>query len=167
MKSLLIIGYGQYGRVVEEIAIDCGYEKIAFLDDTAPDALDVIDNFKKYQSEYDDFVVAIGNPNVRKLLVGKLERTYNLVTLIHPTAVVSKVADIALGCIIEPQVVIHRNAIIGKACIVNAGAVLNHDCKVEGYVQIGCNAVVGARETVLEGMKVNHCQWYGSPNNMN
>ena len=40
--------------------------------------------------------------------------------------------------------------------MVNAGAVLNHDCTVEAYCQIGCNAVVAARAVVSEGTKVKH-----------
>ena len=52
MKTLLIIGYGEYGHVVEELAADCGYGKISALDDNASDALDTIDNFAKYKDEY-------------------------------------------------------------------------------------------------------------------
>ena len=160
MKTLLIIGYGEYGHVVEELAADCGYEKIAALDDNACDALDTIDNIAKYKDEYDDFVVAIGNPKIRKNMAAKLGETYRLATLIHPTAVISKNAIIEPGCIIEPYAVIHRCAIVGEACIVNAGAVINHDSTVGACSHIGCNAVVGARAVVPECTKVEHCQWY-------
>lgn len=160
MKSLMIIGYGEYGHVVEEIAIDCGYKKIGFLDDKEKEALDSIDNYAKYQREYNDFIVAIGNPVTRRLLTDKMHDAFNLVTLIHSTAIVSRNAIIEPGCIIEPHVVVHRAAHIKECCIINAGAVLNHDCIVESYSQIGCNSVVGARATVPEGTKVNHCQMF-------
>ena len=159
-KSLLIIGYGEYGRLVAELARDCGYEKIAALDDNASDALDKIDNYRKYKDDYDDFVVAIGNPETRKALVNRIRDTYRLATLIHSTAVISKDSTIEAGCIIEPYVVIHRCATIKESCIINAGAVINHDSTVHPYSHIGCNAVVGARAVVPENTKVEHCQWY-------
>ncbi len=160
MKSIIILGYGQYGHLVEELAYDCGYEKVAALDDAADDALDIIDNFEKYRSEYDDYIVAIGNPVAREDIVDRVQGDYNLATLIHPTAIISKNAEINEGCIIEPYVVVHRNAIVGKSCLINAGAVINHDSTVEAFSHVGCNAVVGARTVVPKGTKVQHCEWY-------
>ena len=160
MKSILIIGYGQYGHLVEELAKDCGYDKIAALDDNAADALDTIENCDKYVGGYDDFIVAVGNPQLREKLTSRLEGKYHLATLIHPTAVISKNAEIGAGCIIEPYVVVHRATVLGKACIVNAGAVINHDSVVGVFSHVGCNAVVAARAQVPKGTKVEHCQWY-------
>lgn len=37
--NLLIIGAGGHGKVVVEIAVDFGYEKIDFLDDDSPEAV--------------------------------------------------------------------------------------------------------------------------------
>lgn len=122
-------------------------------------ALD-IDNFEKYRSDYDDYIVAIGNPVVREAVVNRVQDAYNLATLIHLTAIISKNAEINEGCIIEHYVVVHRNAIVGKSCLVNAGAVINHDSTVEAFSHVGCNAVVGARAVVPNGTKVQHCEWY-------
>ena len=154
MKSLLIIGYGQYGKVVEELAEICGYEKIAALDDTNPDALDKIENFSNYVDQYDDFVVAIGNAKIRKELTEKIRPYFNLATIVHPTAIISPAASVGAGCIIEPYVVIHRKAHIGDACIINAAAVINHDSIVGSYSQLCCNSVVPANVSVPEGFKL-------------
>lgn len=35
-KKLLIIGAGGHGQVVAEVAEDCGYQEIAFIDDKRP-----------------------------------------------------------------------------------------------------------------------------------
>ncbi len=35
MKSLLILGAGGFGQMVKETALELGYEKVVFLDDTA------------------------------------------------------------------------------------------------------------------------------------
>ena len=161
MKSLLIIGYGQYGHVVEELASECGYGKIAALDDNANDALDKISAFEKYENEFDEYIVAIGNPTVRKEHTEKIQGTFKLATLIHPTAYVSKNVVVKAGCIIEPNVVIHMDSVIEKSCIINAGAVVNHHSKVEAYCQIGFNSVILARSVVPNGTKVGHLVCFG------
>ena len=142
------------------MAADCGYDKIAALVDAADDALDTIDNFVKYQNQFDDFIVAIGNPASRRAVVEKVRGAFNLATLIHPMAVISKSALIEPGCIIELYVVVHPAAVVKESCLINAGAVINHDSTVEAYSYVGCNVVVGARTVVPEETKVEHCEWY-------
>lgn len=154
MKSLLIIGAGEYGHLVKELAEDCGYEKIAFLDDNSPEAIGKVSDAHLWKEEYTEFSVAIGNPKVRETVIAALEGLFCLATLIHPLAYISKSAVIEEGCILEPGVVVQTAAKVGKACILNAGAVLNHNCTVMGYSQVDCNAVVAARTTVPEGTKV-------------
>ena len=161
-KSLLIIGYGQYGHLVEEIAKECGYGKIGALDDSAVDAMDKIDQVEKYKGEYSDIIVAIGNPDIRKENTERVKNVMNLATLIHPKATISKDAIIEAGCIIEQNVVVHRGVTIGQATIVNAGAVINHDSTVGEYSHIGCNAVVAARAQVPSAQKVMHCQCFNN-----
>ncbi len=154
MSGLLIIGAGEYGKVVRELAEDCGYEKIAFLDDSNSEAIGCISEYERFKGDYDEFIVAIGNPNVRKHAVEMLRESFEMATIIHPMAYVSSEAVIAPGCVIEPGVVVYRAATIGEACLINAGAVINHDSTVGDFCQIGCNAVVCARVTVGAGTKV-------------
>ena len=156
MKSLLIIGAGEYGHLVKELAEDCGYGKIAFLDDNSPEAIGTVADAAKWKDDYAEFVVAIGNPAVRETVVEALEGMFCLATLIHPTAYVSRSAVVEAGCIVEPGVVIQTAAKVGKACIINAGAVVNHNSTVMEYSQVDCNAVVGVRAVVVKGTKINH-----------
>ena len=51
MKSILIIGAGGHGQVVAEIAEDCGYLKIAYLDDNSDLAIGKINEMDKFRSE--------------------------------------------------------------------------------------------------------------------
>ena len=41
--NILLIGNGGHGKVVEEVSKDCGYEKIAFLDDNSVEAIGKIE----------------------------------------------------------------------------------------------------------------------------
>jgi len=154
MKSLLIIGAGQYGCLVKELAEDCGYEKVAFLDDNSSVAVGKVSDAVKFREEYTEFIVAIGNAVVREKVTYELEALFRLVSLVHPTAYVSRSAVLGAGCIIEPGAVVQTDAEIGKSCIINAGAVVNHNSIVEAYSQVDCNATVTAGTVVPRGTKV-------------
>lgn len=158
MKSLLIIGAGEYGRLVKELAEDCGYGRIAFLDDNSLEAIGTVAEAAKWKDDYKEFVVAIGNPVVRESIVETLEQMFYLATLIHPAAFVSRSAVVESGCIVEPGAVIQTAAKVEKACIINANSVVNHNSTVMEYSQVDCNAVVGARVVVEKGTKVSSCE---------
>lgn len=154
MKSLLIIGAGGYGQYVKEIAELCGYSKIDFLDDNNPYAIGRIDEWNILQDMYDGCIVAIGNPEVRKVMTEKLNHLH---TLIHPNAIISKSAIIDDGCVIEANAVINSHVKIMKSSYICAGAVVNHDAVVSSYCQIDCNAVVASGTSVPEKTKVQSC----------
>ena len=155
--SLIIIGAGEYGQLVKELAELQGYEKIAFLDDNSELAIGKTADYQKYTKEYTDFIVAIGNPTVRRRVVEMMEPYFTLATIIHPTAVISKSAQIEKGCVIEAHTVVNTGAKVGKACLINAGSVINHNSRVSDYCQVDCNAVIAADTIVLEYTKVTSC----------
>lgn len=160
MKNLLIVGAGE----LEELAVSCGYDKIGFLDDNAESALGRIDEYKKFTGDFSEFIVAVGNPEVRKKVVSLLEGEFKLATLIHSSAYVSNTATIGAGCIVEACSVVNTGSVLGKCSFVNAGAVVNHNSTVGEYSQIDCNAVVAARANVPEGTKVLSCTvWNEKP----
>lgn len=162
MKSLLIVGAGEFGHLVSELARNLGYEKIGFLDDKNPDALGKIADFLNFSEEFEEFFISIGNSKIRELLFTKFSKTFQTATLISPLAYVSPSAVVKAGCIVEPMAVINTGAIVGHACIINAGAVVNHNASVGDYCQINCNAVVSADHSVPPGGKVDEgCVWKG------
>ena len=155
--SLIIIGAGEYGQLVKELAELQGYEKIDFLDDNSELAIGKTEEFQKFIDTYTDFIVAIGNPTVRKRVVEMMESCFKLATIIHQTAVISKSAQIEKGCVIEAHTVINAGAEVGKACLINAGSVINHNSMVNDYCQVDCNAVIAADAVVPEYTKVTSC----------
>ena len=71
--NLLIIGAGQYGMVVKEIALTTGrFDKIDFLDDNNAVAIDGTNNISKWVSEYKIAIVAIGKADVSYILMSEL-----------------------------------------------------------------------------------------------
>ncbi len=154
--NLLILGAGQYGKIVYETAEAMGcFDRIDFLDDQNPIAIGVLEDYKKYRSSYECAFVSMGNPQLRLQWLDRLEAAgYELVTLVHPMGYVSQTASLGKGCIVEPMVVIQAGARVESGVLLCAGCVVNHNSIIQKGCQIDCNAVVPARIRVPEMTKV-------------
>lgn len=155
-RSLLILGAGQYGQLVRDVAVDMGiYSQIAFLDDHAPGAVGKLEDCAAFAGEYTDAFVAMGNSQLRLAYLDKLEAAgFTLPVLRHPSAVVLPSARIEKGTILEPFVAVNANTAVARGCILSAGAVINHNSVVEEGCHIDCGAVVSSNCTVPAGTKV-------------
>ena len=119
------------------------WQRIAFLDDDesikTSMGLEVIGKTADaltYKDEA-DFFVAIGNNAVRERVQEKLiEQGLNVVSLIHPSAVIGTDVEIVIGSVVMAGVVINSSTRIGKGCIINTGSSLDHDNVIEDYVHI-------------------------------
>lgn len=147
MKSLLIVGAGNFPPEVEELARLNGYDDFAFVDDNPSARCQPVVGplmfLPTYRKNYTDAIVAFGN-NSNRLLQTKVlqDAGYNIPTLIHPTAYVSPDADIAPGCIIRAKVVVSRYVKLGMATILNVGALIDHDVEIGEGSHILMGAVV-------------------------
>ena len=116
-KKLVIIGADGHGKVIADIAVQNGYREIAFLDDgggrkecAGYPVLGKSGDAGKFAA---DVVVGIGDANVRKRIQDAL-KDENVVTLVHPDAVVA------------------RDVVLGAGCVVMAGAVVVKNIKEKG-----------------------------------
>lgn len=155
-ENLLILGAGQYGLLVKEIAESTGkFSKIDFLDDANPIAVGKLEDYARLRGDYGCAVVAMGNPALRLAYLKRLEQAgYQIPVLRHPSAVVMPSARLGKGCVLEAMVVVNSNAVVGDGGLLCAGSVINHNATVGNVCQIDCNAVVAARATVPDGTKV-------------
>lgn len=140
MRKITIIGASGHGKVCAEIARLSGYEEIEFLDDN-PD----LKTCGKYPvvGKTDTTVegsvfVAIGNGKIRKHFCEKYKD--QLVTLIHPSAVIAGDVKIGRGSVIMPDAVINPGTTVGDGCIVNTSASVDHDNTVGRYTHIAVGA---------------------------
>ena len=171
MNKLVIVGASGHGRVLADIAECVGYSDISFLDDSDVKVCGkyiVIGKSSDAALHKDsDFIVAIGNARVRSSIQNALTAAgLNLVTLIHPSAVISSSATIGAGSAVMAGAVINPYAKIGKGCIVNTCASVDHDCilgdfvhvsigaHIAGTVQIGNNTWIGAGATVINNVEI-------------
>ncbi len=148
MKRIYIYGASGHGLVVADIARLCGYEEIIFIDD----------GNKKYQSFEDikdnnviPIALGIGNNQIRKRIFEKVKSFgFNIATLIHPSSVISNSVNIDEGTVVMAKVVLNANAVVGKAVILNSSCVIEHECRIEDFVHISPNAVLGGNVEVKE-----------------
>ena len=156
-KSLLILGAGGHGKVVAEIAADLGFAKTDFLDDNSPEAIGSVKNLPELGKDYDYIFCGIGNNQLRKRLleqIQKLPYKNKIPTLIHPTAYVSRTAQIKPGTVVEPKAIVNAGSRIGEGCIISVGAIVDHDTHIGTCVHVNAGAIVKAGGTVADFEKL-------------
>lgn len=143
LKKLIIIGASGHGKVIADIAVRNGYEDIVFLDDDENvrecAGFPVIGKTVEAKEMDGDKIVAIGNPKTRERI---LEEVSEVITLIHPDAVISRRVEIGEGSVIMAGAVINTDVVIGKGCIINTGASVDHDCRIGDFAHISVGAHV-------------------------
>ena len=167
-KRLLIIGAGGHGRVVADCAESLNqYDDIAFLDD----CYDESDPESQFSSHWSilgkvdvwpaylvgtDFIIAFGRNDLRLRIQNDLKQGGgNIITLIHPSAVISQYAKIGVGTVVFAGAVINLDTTLGEACIVNTSASIDHDCTVGHGVHISPNV------SVAGGVTIGELSWLG------
>lgn len=171
MKTLVIVGASGHGKVLADIADKNGYERIVFLDDNVEikqcGGFPVIGKCSEIQNIDSDIIIGIGNANIRKQLQDKFIGK-NIVTLIHPNAVIGGNVHIGIGTVVMAGAVVNPGAVIGEGCIINTCASVDHDCKIGdfchiavgshlcGTVILGNNVWIGAGATIKNNVSICH-----------
>lgn len=156
-KSLLILGAGGHGKVVAEIAKDLGFVKTDFLDDNSLEAVGKIQNLPEIGKAYDHIFCGIGNNQLRKQLLEQIQNLpykRDIPTLIHPTAYISRTAQIQPGTIVEPKAIVNAGSRVGEGCIISVGAIVDHDTVIGTCAHVNAGAIVKAGGTVADYEKL-------------
>lgn len=163
LKKLVIIGASGHGKVIADIAVRNGYEEIVFLDDDETiiecAGFPVVGKTSEAKYIEGDKIVAIGNAKIRKRIQAELN---NIVTLIHPSAVISRRVEIGEGTVVMAGVVINSDTVIGKGCIINTGASVDHDCRIADFVHVSVGVhvagtcIIGERTWIGAGATVSN-----------
>jgi len=171
--DVLIWGAAGHAKVVADILRQNAYRVCGFLDETTPDrrgesfcGATVLGDANQLQKIYESGVckaiVAFGD-NMRRLAVGELleERGFELITAIHPSAVIAPDALVGPGSMVAAGAVVGPGAVIGRCAILNTAGTVDHDCTIvdgahigpgvhiAGHVRVGRGAWIGIGATII------------------
>ena len=162
--KLAVLGASGHGKVVADTAQACGWKQIDFFDDAWPtrqqnghwQITGGLAQLLPRLDDYDGVFVAIGNNRIRYGKLTELESAVaNIVSLIHPQAVISQYASIGIGTLVLAGVVVNVDTVIGRGVILNTGCSVDHDCVLHDGVHI----CPGAR--LAGGVEVGKLSWVG------
>lgn len=172
MKKIAIIGASGHGKVIADIAKKNGYDDCIFLDDNEDvkfcSSIPVIGRCSDFVRFADrDFIVAIGNSQVRKRIQEQLtDSGMTIATLIHPAAVIADSVNIGVGTVVMAGAVINPDVSIGEGVIINTSSSVDHDCvigdfvhvsvgaNISGTVEIGNQTWIGVNAAVSNNVKI-------------
>ncbi len=149
-KTLAIYGQSGHGKVVNQIALACGYEHIIWIDDN-PDN-DAI-TFETFLTHHRDIPIAlgIGNNSTREKIYNKVKSSaLKIITLIHPSAIIAEDCHIGEGSVLMPLVVVNTLAHLGKGTIINTHSCVEHECKLSDFVHLSPHVALGGNVCIAQ-----------------
>jgi len=158
-KQIIIVGARADGHagVVLDIIKEYGlYEVIGFLDDDVllynkkilgvPVKGAIKEYFMRPSADTDNFFIGNGNNLFREKWHKYIkEKSFNLVNVIHPTAVVSASVSIGEGVFIGANVSITHGAVVGNGVLLNTAVTIEHDNIIEDFVNISPGSHMSGR----------------------
>lgn len=146
MQSIYIYGAGGHGLVVADIARLCGYDDILFVDDGENEHISLAEI--QHQSEI-PFALGVGSNIFRKKLFKEIDGLgFEIVSLVHPSAIVSQSVTIGRGSIVMANVTINVESIIGEGVILNTACTIEHENNIESFVHISPRVALGGNTTI-------------------
>jgi len=140
MKSIYVYGASGHGLVVADIARACGYKDVVFIDD-GENKYKTFEDIKRTSGI--PIAFGIGNNNIRAKLFEKVQNSgFEIVSLIHPSSIISSSVIIGKGTVVMPNVVINTKATIGRGVILNTSCIIEHECCIDDFVHISPNAAL-------------------------
>lgn len=152
-RCLVIVGAGGHGAVCAETAEAAGHRVLGFVDDVQREGTvlghPIFAGFEAVPTDADAYFVAIGQGEARARHVTALQgQGRRVVSLVHPTALVSLSATLEEGVFVGPFALVHTRAHVARGAIVNSGAIVEHDARVGRFALLGSGLVVGPGESV-------------------
>lgn len=154
-KEIYFLGVGHATPIFIELAEACGYtvkglyhyndERTGETDHGFP-ILGSFDDLYQQDLTGKMFVLTMGNMSIKEEVSKRLlERGATLPTLIHPSASVSRFAEISdCGVLIDKNCEIQSDAIIKEGCVLWSSVMVCHSTTLKPYVFCGPCSLVGA-----------------------
>ncbi len=144
-----MFGAGGHGQVVADAARCAGWTVLGFLDDQRPQGDDTllgpVLGGRGWCRGHREVAIAlgIGSNAVRQQIAEELLLMgVSLATVVHPSAVVSRAAQLGPGVAVLALAVVNAGARVERGAIVNSAAVVEHDVVVGSFAHVSPNATL-------------------------
>jgi sugar O-acyltransferase (sialic acid O-acetyltransferase NeuD family) len=188
MEDLIILGAGGTSREIADTVADINcierrWNLLGFLDDdvTKHDTavvgrpvLGSIDCAKEYSGRFIIGVARAGDPWRRRTILERLALPQErFATIFHPSATISRTAQIGFGTAILANTVVATNAVIGNQVLIHYNATIAHDAVIEDFVTMAPGSLIassvklrggtylGAGSKVIDNATVNEAALIG------
>lgn len=175
--DVLIVGAGGHGRVVLDILRAAGKHRVVGFLDADPalagtrvhdvEVLGAMNLLPKLRGKARGAIVAVGDNAARAQIAGKLrEAGLDLVTAIHPSAIISPTARVGANVVVAAGAVVSTDAVIADSVILNTACIIDHECQIDsaahvcpaaalaGRVKVGELAFVGLGSRVIQCLTI-------------
>ena len=156
MEKIIIIGASGHAKVIiDAIEVDGQYNIHGYIDSYKPQGKKIL-NYSILGSEdiipelinkgINKGVIAIGDNYKRAKMAKKILKiapNFQFISVIHPSAVVSKYVSIGRGSVILAGAIVDVDSKVGDFCIINNTANLGHDSTMENYSSLAPNTSTG------------------------
>jgi len=182
-EPIQVVGLGAGGHaavVIEALRAAGGYEVVGLTDPrrelwgTTLLGAPILGDDGELPVQYDQAVshafIGLGGASDtaprRRLFELAKQYGFEIVAVVHPSAVLSPSARVGGGAMLLANSVVNANAKLGENVLVNTGAIVEHDCVLDDHVHVAIGsrlasgvrvesgAHIGAGATVLEGRVV-------------
>ncbi|MGI8415397.1 MAG: NeuD/PglB/VioB family sugar acetyltransferase [Nakamurella sp.] len=184
-RHVIVVGAGGFGRetldVLEAVnSARAGSIQVLGVLDDGPSSVNLgrlaargtshlgsVDAWLKQGDREADYVIAVGQPAVRRALAARFDAAgRSAATVLHPSAVIGSVCRIGPGTVMCAGVQVSTNVTIGAHVQLNPGVTVGHDtvlgqfasvnpsATVSGDCLIGEGVLIGAGSVVLQGITV-------------
>ena len=161
-SAIVLAGAGRFAEEVGDVAYDAGFDVAAWIEGIDRDRSDArhvppilwIDAHLAFEPMLP--VTPAAGPVRRKDFVERIVSDGRpLMSIVHPTAVIARSAEIEPGCVIMPNVVVGARTRIARGTIVNRGALIGH------HTTIGAWSFVGPGANVAGGVRTGEQVYVG------
>ena len=95
---------------------------------------------------------AVRDTTARRELYEKARRLgFELVSAVHPQAIISPSADMGHGPTIMAGAIINAASKVGDNVVINTGAIIEHDCTISDHTYVASGAQLASNVAVGEG----------------
>lgn len=149
--EIVVYGAGGHGKVVAEILAASKRVVTGFIDDrlalTGSKIIGLpVFGVDDWLSSHSGVGVAlgIGDNRARERAVCLIQkRAHQLISAIHPAAIVSRSARLGAGVVIVAGAVLNAECELEDGVIVNSGAIVEHDVRIGRYAHLSPGSAIG------------------------